>query len=558
MAFIPIEPGPGVTRVLLSAVILLLGGLVVRLLYTGIMLRLRFRRMKAQGIPIVEPHSLLFGHLPLLRQLNEGYPSDVHSDYAFKKLIQNWTKYFPTESKCPPLIYLDLWPFMPEAVICVVSPELCYQFTQEKPQPRHVMFKWALTPVTGGIDLISMNMADHRVWRGRLNPAFSSKSLFARVPHIVEEVDVFARLLKEKAGSDGDWGPMFPLYGRACNLTFDLILNMVLGFRAQEQTNGPSPLLEAFRNLIQYTKARNLKNMVERLLPSYRREVARNSKVIHDILVPKILNGLNPSEGVHQKTVFDLALKNVVSGKEPFTSEFMDVLIANIKIFLFAGHDTTAQTICWLLWEINKAPEVWPRLRAEHDEVLGPDPHHAVEVLRQNPHKINELRYTTAVVKETLRLHGIGPTFRQGSHEFNFVWEGRQYPTYDALVQTMPAAMLLHPELWPRPNEFLPERYLVPEGHPLRPIENAWRPFEMGNMRCIGEGLAMIELSLVLVLTARVLDFDFNYSEWDRLENRDTTKPPGEVDGERAYRCGEGTGCIKDQLPTRVRMRSAS
>ncbi|KAI0890248.1 sterigmatocystin biosynthesis P450 monooxygenase StcS [Annulohypoxylon maeteangense] len=555
MTFILIKPG--IMRFLLSGALLLFGGLVVRFLYIGMMLRIRFRRMKAQGIPIAESHSLLFGHLLLLRQLNEGYPSDIHSDYTFKKLIQNWPKYFPNESKCPPLIYLDLWPFMPEPVICVVSPELCHQFTQEKPQPRHVMFKWALTPVTGGIDLISMDMADHRIWRAKLNPAFSSKNLFANVPDIVGEVEVFVRLLREMAGSGGDWGPMFPLYDRTCNLTFDVIITLVLGFRAQEQTNGPSPLLEAFRNLIGYSKTRNLKNMLERLLPSYRRKVARNSKVIRDILMPKILNDLNPSKVGHQKRVIDFAMQNVINGKEPFTSQFIDVLVSNIKVFLFAGHDTTAQTICWLLWEVNKIPELWPRLRAEHDEVLGPDPSQAGETLRQNPHKINELRYTAAVVKETLRLRGIGSTFRQASNQFSFVWEGRQYPAYDAVIQTAPSAMSLHPELWPRVNEFLPERYLVPEGHPLRPVENAWRPFEMGNMRCIGEGLAMIELTLVLVLTARVLDFDFNYSEWDRLMNRDTTKPPTEVDGERAYKCGEGLGCVKDELPTRVRMRSA-
>ncbi|KAI1095025.1 sterigmatocystin biosynthesis P450 monooxygenase StcS [Rostrohypoxylon terebratum] len=546
----------GLMPTMLSAVLLLIAGSGVYLLCTGVGLRLRFRRMKAQGIPIAEPHSLIFGHLRLFRHLYRGYPSDVNSDYAFRRLLQNWSEYFPTESKCPPLIYLDLWPLMSEAVITVVSPELCCQFIQKKPQPRHATTKWALTPVTGGTDLVSMNMADHRVWRAKLNPAFSSKSLFANVPGIVDEVDVFVRLLKEMAGSNGNWGSMFPLHRRACNLTFDIIVSIVLGFRAHEQTEGPSPLMEAFRSLIQHAKKQDLKTMLERLLLSYRRQVARASKVVHDVLMPKILQRLNPVQGARNKVVIDFAVQDVVSGKEPLTSKLLDILIGNVKIFLFAGHDTTGQSICWVLWEVNKAPEVWSRLRAEHVEVLGPDADQASEILRQNPHKINELRYTTAVVKEALRMHSLGPTFRQGSREFHFVWEGRQYPSYDAVIQTIPWAMLVHPELWPRANEFLPERYLVPEGHPLHPIENAWRTFEMGSMRCIGEGLAMIELCLVLVLTARVLDFDFNYSEWDKLQNRDPTKPPSEVNGERAYRCGESVGCVKDQLPTRVRMRS--
>ncbi|XDG07222.1 hypothetical protein ABKA04_006837 [Annulohypoxylon sp. FPYF3050] len=446
---------------------------------------------------------------------------------------------------------------MSEAVITVVSPELCSQFIQKKPQPRHTTFKWALMPLTGGLDLISMNSADHRVWRAKLNPAFSSKNLFANVPGVVDEVSIFVRLLKEMAGRDGDWGPMFPLHPRACNLTFDIIVSLIIGFSANEQTKGPSPLMKALRGLMPHVKPPNLKIMLERLLPSYRRDIARNSKAVHDILMMKISKRFKLTEDASNKAMVDFAVQDVVSQKDFPTSELIDILIANVKMFLFAGHETTGQTICWVLWEVKKAPEVWPKLRAEHAEVLGPDPDQASEILRQNPHKVNELRYTTAVVKEALRMHSLGSTFRQGSHEFNFVWEGRRYPTYDAVIQTVPWAMLVHPELWPRANEFLPERYLVPEGHPLHPIENAWRPFEMGNMRCMGEGLAMIEMSLVLVLTARVLDFDFNYSEWDRLQNRDPTKQPSEVNGERAYRCGEGMGCAKDQLPTRVRMRSA-
>nr|AVY05533.1 cytochrome P450 monooxygenase [Nodulisporium sp.] len=553
MAFVNVDLGA--TRFVLSTILVLLGGWALYFLYDGVTMRQRFRRMRAQGIPIPEPYSLIFGHLPLLMTLNKGYPNDAHANYAFKNLIQNWQKYYPNESKCPPLLYLDLWPFFPHALITVVSPELCHQFTQENPQPRHIIFKWAMTPLTGGIDLLSMNVADHQVWRTRLNPAFSTRNLYANTPGIVEEVSVFARLLKEMAGKNGEWGQMFTLYSRCCRLTFDVILRFVLGIRTQEQTKGPGPLLVAFRTIIPYCNTRNLRNMTVRLLPPYRRLHAHNSKIIRDILTPEIMKSFN-SQSDKQNAVIDFAVRDVTQGKEPPSSEFMDALIATIKAFLFAGHDTTAQTICWLLWEINKNPEIWPRLRAEHDEVLGPDPSQAEEILRENPHKTNELRYTTAVVKEALRTHGLGSTFREGSHSFNFVWEGRRYPTYNAVIQTIPTAMLLHPELWPRVNDFIPERYLVPEGNPLRPIENAWRPFEMGNMRCIGEPLGMTELILVLVFVAREIDFDFNYSEWDKVQHRDPSKPPSLVDGERAYRCGEGMGCVKDQLPTRVRLRA--
>lgn len=66
--------------------------------------------------------------------------------------------------------------------------------------------------------------------------------------------------------------------------------------------------------------------------------------------------------------------------------------------------------------------------------------------------------------------------------------------------------------------EFLPERFLVAEGHPLHPVKNAWRPFELGNTRCIGEELAMVEMKLVLALTMRELDFKFDWEGWNTLQ----------------------------------------
>lgn len=166
-----------------------------------------------------------------MKSLREGLPRDAHMSYTSKKIIQNWQKYFPTAKKCPPLIYLDVWPFMAQPIITVIEPELCSQLTQEIPQPRHPQIGWALTPVTDGIDLLSMNMADHKVWRSRLNPGFSSRNVIQNMPEVLEEVSVFAQKLKDTADAD-----------------------------SHEQTSGPGPLLKALRELIPLIKLNNIKN----------------------------------------------------------------------------------------------------------------------------------------------------------------------------------------------------------------------------------------------------------------------------------------------------------
>lgn len=125
-------------------------------------------------------------------------------------------------------MYLDLWPFLSYPLIQATSPEACYQLTQEKAQPRHSMFAWAILPVTGGKDLISMNMSDHRVWRSRLNPGFSLRNLMSQMPIMIEEVETFVQQLRDQAGLNHQYGGLFTLYDRTVNLTFDIIMRTAM------------------------------------------------------------------------------------------------------------------------------------------------------------------------------------------------------------------------------------------------------------------------------------------------------------------------------------------
>ncbi|KAH9906073.1 sterigmatocystin biosynthesis P450 monooxygenase StcS [Xylariomycetidae sp. FL2044] len=526
----------------------------------GFSRRRRFRQLMARGVPVMEPHSLLFGHLLLMKSLTEGLPKDAHTTYANLKIGTDWKKYFPSATKCPSLVYLDLWPVFSQPIILLIGPEPCYQLTQENPQPRHPMMKWALTPVTGGRDLISMDMQSHRLWRSTLNPAFSSRNLISNIPLLIEEVEIFADTLKGFAGKDGSWGEIFTLFDRTIGLTLDVIARVSLDLRLHEQTTGPGPLLKALRDLIALSKFNNLQNKIERLTPSYRNAISTNGKILNDTFSREIEKRLDDSaDSSGRKTIVDQVIQEVrMQSKDGQGTrqkqELVEVIISQLKLFFFAGHDTTAQTLCWILYEINKYPAVMSAMRAEHDEVLGADPKLAAGLLKQSPHKLNELKYTSAVIKETLRFHNLGATFRQGNPNFHFVVDGEVMPTDGFMIQTNVMTMHLRPDLWPRVMEFLPERFMVSEGHPLYPQKNTSRPFEMGMMRCIGEELATIEMRLALVLTMRELDFKFDYAGWDKLQGR--TGEPETVFGERGYRNGGGVGGIKDNMPTIVKLRS--
>lgn len=94
---------------------------------------------------------------------------------------------------------------------------------------------------------------------------------------------------------------------------------------------------------------------------------------------------------------------------------------------------------------------------------------------------------------------------------------GRVFPTYGFILVTGTMCLHFDPRIWPRPTEFLPERWVATsEDDPLYPTTKfAWRPFEYGPMGCIGQELALIELKMALLFTVRELDFKTALEEWD-------------------------------------------
>jgi len=62
---------------------------------------------------------------------------------------------------------------------------------------------------------------------------------------------------------------------------------------------------------------------------------------------------------------------------------------------------------------LSKNPEVVQKLREEHDKVFNPDLNETLNILNDTSYKTNDLDYTTAVIKETLRLFPVGFGVRQ-------------------------------------------------------------------------------------------------------------------------------------------------
>jgi cytochrome P450 len=159
-----------------------------------------------------------------------------------------------------------------------------------------------------------------------------------------------------------------------------------------------------------------------------------------------------------------------------------------ITLFI-AGHETTASALSWAFYLISNHPEVEQRLRAELDEVLGPDAGRVPDV-----EDLPRLKYTGMVMDETMRLYPPAWIFDRQAVADDEV-RGYRIPA-GATVMISPYVLHRHPDFWDRPDEFDPERFSseMSAGRP----RYAYFPFGGGPRQCIGKAMALVEAQLIL------------------------------------------------------------
>ena len=168
------------------------------------------------------------------------------------------------------------------------------------------------------------------------------------------------------------------------------------------------------------------------------------------------------------KMIIDLALDSYLaeqshnSSSDAMDTTFQDFAISQMRTFVFAGHDSMGSTICYAFHLLSIYPAIHRLLITEHDRVLGSDHNQAASQIRKNPHLLNQLSYTSAVVKETLRLYPPASSTRSGKPGYSLNGlNGLQFPTDGFLVWSNSYSIHRDPDHWHEPNSFLLERWLV-------------------------------------------------------------------------------------------------
>ena len=168
---------------------------------------------------------------------------------------------------------------------------------------------------------------------------------------------------------------------------------------------------------------------------------------------------------------------------------------------VLAGHETTANSLAWTWERLVRTPHAYEALR---DAVRSDDG--ATERIE-------------ATIVEGMRSRPVVPLI---GRRVTVPWRLGPYAVGADTPIAMSILLLHHREdLYPRPFDFLPERWLG-----RKPGTYEWIPFGGGIRRCLGAALAMAEQREVLEAMVRRLDLEAEAPEPERALHRNVTMIP--------------------------------
>jgi cytochrome P450 len=279
-------------------------------------------------------------------------------------------------------------------------------------------------------------------------------------------------------------------------LTMRALGRSVLGLDLDEEVDRMSVPL---RTVVEYVADRSLSPLhLPRWVPTRKNRRARAASAVLRSLSADVLKSCREDPDREAPLVRALmAAIDPETGRGLSDEDIRDELI----VFMSAGHDTTATTMAYALWQLGRHPELQDRLRAEVD---------AIGDRQLTPDDVSSLGYTVQVLHEALRL------CPPGAANARLLTEDIEVDGYRAkagsLVTVGVYAIQRDPRLWERAAEFDPDRFSPERAKSI----DRWQylPFGAGPRKCIGDHFAMLELALALATIVRTVEIRSTHDDF--------------------------------------------
>lgn len=306
--------------------------------------------------------------------------------------------------------------------------------------------------------------------RRLIQPSFHQKKIQGLYEIVGRTIEEF--LVNFPAGDDID---IYPLVHQ---LSFDIAIRSLFDIELSDELR--SELSRIFGDLQEHY-IRDVNSPLRRFLYPITKIDRINQR--KSLRLRKLILGILEQRRADPREYNDL-LDLLLKVRYEDTGEPMaeDQVIDEILILLFAGHETTASTLSWLLYQVAREKEVMEKLSVSIEQTALYDSVKNV--------------YLQAVINESMRLRPAAwATDRVALTDDRF--GDYSFPKGTIILPFFYGAHR-NKDHWKDANVFLPERFIDDEGkikkHP------AFFPFGAGPRMCIGNHFAMAEMSLFVHL----------------------------------------------------------
>jgi len=332
-----------------------------------------------------------------------------------------------------------------------------------------------------GKDLVMTPYGEH--WRQLQR--FANRELLSlrnlqqiREQHVEEVVNA----LVEEVGKKSDSGQMVEPPEMLARSNSMIMFRAIFGSKesdAGEFEVKRNELLEVVFWFFKNATATNLADYIPwlKILPNNTINEATRQEAVERRIIESLI------DSVRARPDLDLAnptcLIDVMLAKEQegeITEEVIQLLSLNL---MFAGIDTSAQTMSWLLLVLANRPEIQHKAHEELDRVIGSDSRPTLEDRERLP-------YLNAVMMEVMRYR-VGPFGIPHKASKSCDVGGVTIPEGAQVLMNM-YSIHHDPRFWDSPDEFVPDRFLpLEDGSPSPAMtSNAFVPFGVGHRACPG------------------------------------------------------------------------
>ncbi|KAI5341643.1 hypothetical protein L3X38_009518 [Prunus dulcis] len=292
------------------------------------------------------------------------------------------------------------------------------------------------------------------------------------------------------------------LSDKVSSLSEVMSCRMVLGKMYRDEEFDARGFRSVIKESIQLIVAANLGDYIPFIAPfdlqGFTNQMKSVNKALDTFFEKVIDEHIQSNEGERTKDFVDVMVAFMGSEQSEYRVERPHIK-AIIYDMLVSSIDTLSVTVEWALSELMRNPKAMKKVQKELEDVVG-----LGRMVEESD--LGKLDYLSMVVKETMRLHPVGPLLIPHAATEDCTVNGYHIPKKSHVIINA-WAIGRDPSVWINAEEFIPERF---DGSDVDVRGNHFQliPFGSGRRRCPGIQLALIVVQLMLAQLVHCFDWE--------------------------------------------------